>query len=297
MKWKLFPLLIILSNSYMFSVCAEPRPSTSQEKPAARQNINSVAAAADARVLGSVEVRPSYKSMLGEFHSEDSAVLGYQFTRDTSATYKQDFNTNVYDPHLIESQSGLNAYLVDGYFKEKITNLINIGSFSLGYEGRQYLPTWALRRQAGMLTAIRNYLKIKYQATSRLILTFEETPVVHLYDQPGSITRKGPLANPIFENRSSVGAEYAFSDRLKLILPVMLSDVRNREYDSAAVNNSKWSHKLWVNPELYYTVNPNVTVGMGYYSDNLLKNGDFAETALGEGLEQGTTQLIFSANL
>lgn len=251
----------------------------------------------DSRVLGAVEVRPSYKSRLGEFHSEDSGVLGYQFTRDTSAVYKQEFNTNVYDPHLTESQSGLNAYLVDGYFKEKVSHLLSFGGFSLSYEGRQYLPTWLIRREAGMVTAIRNYLKLKLQATSRLALTFEEVPVVHIYTQAGSITRKGPLANPVFENRSSVGLEYAFSDVLKLMVPVMLSEVRNRDYDAAAINNGKWSHKLWVNPEVYYTMNPNVTLGVGYYSDNLLKNGDFAETVLGEGLEQGTTQLIFSANL
>jgi len=249
------------------------------------------------KILGAFEIRPSYKSMMGEFHSEDSAALGYQFSRNLSATYKQEFNTNVYDPQLTEIQSGLNAYLVDGYFKEKVNSIVSNGNFSFSYEGRQYLPTWANKRNAGMITAIRNYAKFKYQPNPSLALTIEEIPVLHVYANAGSITKKGPVANPLFENRSSVGLEYAFSDNLKLIVPVLLSDVKTRAYSSEAVNNSRWVHKLWINPEVYYTLNPNVTVGMGYYSENLLKNGDFAETALGLGFEQGTTQLIFAANL
>lgn len=77
------------------------------------------------KVLGAFEIRPSYKSMMGEFHSEDSAILGYQFSPNLSATYKQEFNTNVYDPQLTETQSGLNAYLVDGYFKERAGNRLH----------------------------------------------------------------------------------------------------------------------------------------------------------------------------
>ena len=76
----------------------------------------------DSRVLGAVEVRPSYKSNQGEFHSEDSAWLGYQFNKNNSTVYKQEFNTNIYDPKLPAVNSGMNAYLADGYLKEKVNN-------------------------------------------------------------------------------------------------------------------------------------------------------------------------------
>jgi hypothetical protein len=148
-----------------------------------------------------------------------------------------------------------------------------------------------------MLTALRNYAKLKYQATSNLALTFEEVPVFHIYSGAGSTTPKGPVANPIFENRAGMGFEYAFSDKLKLICPILLSDVRTRAYSSLAANDNKWLHKVWVNPELYYTVNANVVVGMGFYSENLIQNNNFTDTIVDRGIEQGTTQIIFSTSL
>ncbi len=251
----------------------------------------------DFKVLGNFEVRPSYKSNLGEFHSEDSALLGYQFNKNNNVVYKQEFNTNLYDPKLSQASSGLNAYLVDGYLRERLNNIVSMGNFSLSYEGRQYLPTWSVRREAGMITALRNYAKVKYQATPQFAVIAEEIPVIHFYNQAGSLTSKGPAANPVFENRATLGLEYLVSDKLKLSLPVFISDVRTRSYRSDASNNAKWIHKVWINPELFYSVNANLTLGMGYYSENLIKNNNFSETAISTGFEQGTTQLILSTNL
>jgi hypothetical protein len=253
-------------------------------------------APSNSSILGSLEVRPSYKSIVGEFHSEDSAVLGYQFNKNNSLVYKQEFNTNLYDPSLPESKSGINAYLFEGYLKAKANNVYQNGDLSLSYEGRQYFPTWSVKRDAGMLTALRNYAKVKYQLTSAVALTAEEVPVIHLYNQAGSMGAKGPNANPFFENRASIGLDYAFSDKLKLSIPLLVSSVRTRAYDNLAANNDKWGHKVWVNPEIYYSVNSNVVVGMGYYSDNLVRS-NFSDTAIGDGLNQGTTQFIFSTNL
>lgn len=291
---RFFVLAICLLNSISYAVKGPVAPESAKTL-AQTQNITS--SGNETKLLGSAEIRPSYKSQMGEFHSEDSVFLGYQFNRDNSVVYKQEFNTNIYDPKLASAQSGLNGYLVDGYLKEKVNNIYSSGNLSLGYEGRQYLPTWTAKRDAGMITALRNYAKLKYQASSNLALTFEEVPVVHVYQQAGSMTSKGPVANPIFENRASVGFEYSFSDKLKLIAPVLLSDVRTRSYSVNAANDSKWLHKVWVNPEVYYSVNSNVVVGMGYYSENLIKNNNFMDSAVGAGFEQGTTQLIFSTNL
>lgn len=253
-------------------------------------------AASDSSILGLLEVRPSYKSLVGEFHSEDSAVLGYQFNKDCSVVYKQEFNTNLYDPSLPQSKSGLNAYLFEGYLKAKANNVYQAGNLYLSYEARQYFPTWSLKRDAGMLTALRNYAKVKYQLTSAVALTAEEVPVIHFYKQAGAIGAKGPAANPFFENRASVGFDYAFSDKVKLNLPLLVSSVRTRAYDKLAANNDSWNHKIWVNPEIFYSVNSNVVVGMGYYSDSLVKS-NFSDTAIGDGFNQGTTQFIFSTNL
>jgi len=292
MKLFLIPLLLVNLTTYAVKgpVAAEPQNAALNRESLKKNSF-------EFKPLGNLEIRPSYKSLSGEFHSEDSAFLGVQLNSNDSIVYKQEFNTNIYDPKLNEAQNGLNAFLTDGYLKEKLNNLYSNGNFSLSYEGRQYVPTWSVRKQAGLITAVRNYAKLKYQASPSLLLTFEEVPVLHVYQQSGSVTSKGPVANPIFENRASVGFEYTFSDRLKLSVPLLLSDVRTRSYDPSALNNSRWLHKVWVNPEIFYTVSSNIMLGMGFYSENLIKNNDFTDSALGAGVEQGTTQFIFSTSL
>lgn len=285
-------VLVILAVNLSAYAVKGPQPSETTQNAQVIINPSN-----DAKLLGVAELRPSYKSLSGEFHSENSAVLGYQFNKNDSLVYKQEFNTNIYDPKLDQSKSGVNGYLVDGYLKEKLNNIYSNGNFSMSYEGRQYLPTMENKRQVGMITSIRNYAKLKYQASPSLALTMEEVPVLHLYQRSGFESLKGATANPIFENRSSFGAEYAFSDKLKLIVPVLLSNVRTRAYSQNALNNEKWLHKIWINPEIYYSLNSNITVGAAFYSENLIKNNNFVDASISEGFEQGTTQLIFSTNL
>jgi hypothetical protein len=49
----------------------------------------------ESSVLGAVEVRPSYKSLVGEFHSEDSALLGYQFNKNNSEAFNNVINNMI----------------------------------------------------------------------------------------------------------------------------------------------------------------------------------------------------------
>jgi len=251
----------------------------------------------DSKIIGSLEIRPSYRSNLGEFHSEDSLFLGYQFNKTNNLVYKQEFNTNLYDPKLAATTSGLNGYLFDGYFRGRSNNLYKADSFSMSYEARGYLPTWSVKRSAGLITAVRNYAKLKYQASPGVAFTCDVVPVVHLYQQAGSLTLKGPVANPIFESRESLGFEYQVSDNLKVLVPILISSSRYRAYDSRAINNNQWGHKLWVNPEVFYSVNSNLNLGLGYYTDNLIKNNNFTDTIFSEGFKFGTTQLILATSL
>jgi hypothetical protein len=291
--------LFLLVNSVVYVCCVSSAAGAPSQVVSSRvsSELTSSQNSSDQKVLGTLEFRPSYRSLVGEFHSENSAILGYQFNKEVSLVYKQEFNTNLYDPNLGEDQGGLNAYLYDGYFKLKANNLYQQGRFSFNYEGRAYVPTWAVKRDAGMLTAIRNYAKLKYRVKTGLFLVAEEIPVAHLYQQAGTVTGAGKaVANPYFENRVSVGIEYAFSDKLRLSAPVLLSSTRTRAFSTRAANDDRWGHKVWINPELFYTVNANLVVGAGYYSENLVKS-NFSETTLIDGFNKGTTQFIVGVNL
>jgi len=287
-------LVFLLISSVVFSATGPAPYETDQSVN--KTQFGSSTTSNKSKILGNFEARPSYRMLVGEFHSEDSATLGYQFDQKNSVVYKQDFNTNIYEPKSA-AVSGLNASLADGYLKEKFNDLYNDGKLSLSYEGRQYLPTSTVRRDAGMVTALRNYVKLKYQATSNFALSFEEVPVIHIYSSAGTITGKGPLANPVFENRASVGLEYVFSDKIKFMCPFLVSDLRTRGYSSLAENNEKWLHRIWINPEVYYTVNSNVIVGLGFYSENLIQNNNFTDMIVDRGIEQGTVQFIVSTSL
>ena len=48
---------------------------------------------AKSRVLGRVDLRPSWTTKSGEVHSENMVEAGYLFTPDISAAYQQNFNT------------------------------------------------------------------------------------------------------------------------------------------------------------------------------------------------------------
>jgi len=251
-----------------------------------------------AKVLGTLELRPSYGSKVGEYHTENNAAVGYQFSKTESLIYKQEFNTNLFDPNSSASAGGVNLIAKDGYFRGRINDISRI--FDAGplfsYEARVYLPTDAVKRDAGQLVSIRNYAKLKQSVSDRVALFVEETPILHVYNTAGSVNAKGAAANPWFENRFTLGAEANLGKGFKLVVPVYFSNCRHRDFVAKAKNNNAWAHKLWLYPELLYTVNANTSLGLGYYSENLVTS-DLSTTAINEGLEKGVTQLILSVAL
>ena len=79
MKLLLVPLLLVNLNAYAVKGPVAPEPQNTSVNPTAINKNSS-----ELKPLGNVELRPSYKSLSGEFHSEDSAFLGVQFNNNNS---------------------------------------------------------------------------------------------------------------------------------------------------------------------------------------------------------------------
>src|SRR5688572_30145584 len=75
----------------------------------------------DAKIMGGVELRPSWRSLTGEVYSEDYAQLGYQFDKNTQVFYRQQFNTNLYNPG--STVSGLDPSMQDGSLRAKVNDI------------------------------------------------------------------------------------------------------------------------------------------------------------------------------
>ncbi|NBX92122.1 MAG: hypothetical protein EBQ85_02695 [Proteobacteria bacterium] len=245
------------------------------------------------RVVGLIDLRPS-DVFKGEdtFRMENAVELGYRFHPQLQLTYKQEIWGTLSQPMSKSPIS--NVYSRDGYFdllSEKVVTSED-GTVFLTYEGRIYLPTFAARRDAGMLTAIRNYATIGKKMNSWITVTASETPIVHLFSQDAYLGK----ANPVFENRFQLKASINLTDKLSLGLPVIWQATKMRA-SLGASKSDIWDNLIWVNPELFYTIDSHYVLGAGYYDISSLVKSDLSDIQIGDGLRDGVVQFIFKAIL
>jgi hypothetical protein len=261
----------------------------------------------ESKVTATVEIRPTWtiqqktnpggtNSLRGSVGTENQAELGYQFDRNTILSYRQEVNTNIFDPNSGNDASGLNPVAQDGFLRGRFENLIQTDTgFSLGYEPRVYVPTDPSKRAAGMVGALRNYVKLKQNLSQTVDLSLYEVPILHLYNTAGD--QANNVANPTWENRLYLILDVAFLEgKLNFSLPLMLHATKFREYSVGALNNNTTFWKLWAYPELTYDFTPGFTAGIAYYTDNLVSD-NFRWTDIGKGIEKGAAQIILRASL
>jgi len=247
------------------------------------------------KVIAAMELRPSWTSRIGEVHSEDYAQLGYQFSKTFQLFYRQEFTTNLFNPGA--SASGLGLYAYDGTLRARVNDFYKpSASSSVSYEGRVWMPTYSVRRDAGMIVALRNAARIKQSLTSTVSVSLEEIAVGHVFSRSGNVGKNGPEANPWYENRVYLTFEVKPTQSLKFSLPFILTSIKYRDFQAGAKNNDSWGHKVWLYPELTYAIDKHVSVGLAYYSDNLVL-ANFGGTTINAGLEKGITQVILNATL
>lgn len=243
------------------------------------------------KINGTIEVRPSWTSNSGEFHTENTLGAGYQFNRNFDLGYTQYIDTNLFNPGT--TVSGLGPIVRDGFLNANFKNLYNNGQgFSVSYEPRVYLPTATAKRDAGMVTMLRNNFTVRQSFSPLFALTAQAIPMIHAYSQAGAAGK----ANPVFEQRFYLVGEFQFTDKLSAVVPLMLESTRHANYATGAKNNNAWSHKLYMYPELYYAIDSNYLLGVAYMT------GDFTDPnlsgfALSKGFKYGVPQLILRASL
>jgi len=256
----------------------------------------SVAAPSASKALAAVDIRPSWTTQTGEFHSENSLMGGYQFTDKLSSTVVYNFNNNIQTPG---QTLGLNLETVDFSLRFKASNLYqesNTG-IAISYEQRMYLPLAEAARSKGMIAVSRNYLKASKSFGEIYKLTLMELPILHLYERAGSISQTGAAAaNPVFENRVYLINDFQLTKAVSLSLPVFFHVTWYRDFQAGAKNNNGSSYFFYTYPEVTYAINDNLAVAAAYYSDNLIL-GDLSNTDLSAGLEKGVFQVSLQASL
>ncbi len=273
---------------------------TTATTSSATTTTTTVAAPSDAAIIGEVELRPTWTSKSGEFHTENSAELGYKFDKQLSVSYLQMFNSNIYEPSAKSDTKGLGLYAFDGFARVKVKDIWQSGDLHFSYEARAYMPTWSNNRDHGMITIVRNYAKLKYDATKFFSVQLSEVPIVHLYNKSGLEEGAKMVANPIFENRVYLIPHVDITSKLSFELPIMFHQTRYRDFSTAANYNDSWKLYLWTYPELNYEINANLNVGVAYYSDGLVTTDPTAggtSSSFKDGLEAGVTQVFLRANL
>lgn len=242
-------------------------------------------------LTGGIDLRPSMTANTGDWNTENSAELGVKVSPTVAVSYLQAFNSNLHD--VDGDASGLGLYAHDGFVRVRASNLWVSAdeSWSLSFQLRQYLPTHGAKRDKGLVTFARHYFTMTKKFSDAFSLSGSVIPIYHIYAQPGV----GTSANPAFENRFYLIADFDLGKGFSLSLPLMFHQNKARDYAGAA-NSGAWTFVLWTYPELLYALTDKMTVGLAYYSDNLVA-ADLSGLTVGSGLEKGIVQATFQASL
>lgn len=243
-----------------------------------------------------LDLRPSWESGRGAIHLENEVALEMAFSPRLHLGYTQEFQTNLFEPTSAQSE-GINPQAHDGYLRGDFSEIWESAQINFSWESRAYFPTHAPERDAGLITALRNYAKLSFRATETLELSLWEVPIVHIYSRSGSTGAEGPEANPIFESRVYLSTNFSFfNKKLSFKIPLILQTIRHASFAEGAKHNNSWSHILWVYPELTYALSEKMSIGLGYYSENLIVD-NFSKTSFSRGLQKGVTQFIFQQSI
>lgn len=223
----------------------------------------------EAKFGASIDLRPSWASTEGSKHTENELAVEYRPTPSQHVGYTQEFQTNLYNPSTGETNQGITPHLHDGYLRGEFKEIWKEGRLSFTNEARVYMPTHAGDRNAGLITALRNYFKFNYEVSEAFELAAMEVPILHVYNKAGSISEDGEAAaNPVIENRFFLVAGVSFLKKsINLKLPLIVENAKHGDFQERAKFNNGWSHKLWVYPEPTYSIAESTAIGLAYYSE------------------------------
>lgn len=276
------------------AVAAAPATTATDATTTVSATETTVSAPSDAKLIGDIELRPTWESKTGNFTTENELMLGYQFTKDTSLSYYQYVNSKLYTRG--EGEGGLGLSIDDGFVRAKVSNVLRLGETSMGYEFRGVTPTSSNSREKGMITSLQNRFKFSRDFGKMFSLSLQEIPVIPVYSRAGTGTGDKAVANPWIENKVYLVGTINFSDKLSLDLPFLFTMQRLRDFAPTAARNADWKYSFIVWPELTYTIDANLAVGAAFRSADLFKGGA-ADLVVGDSFEAGATQVFLRALL
>lgn len=251
------------------------------------------------RLLLELTVRPTWFQNEPTFHLENTAEIGFKIGDHTTLSYAQDFNSNESPAGRLSEAGNFTPVLQDGFLRMRFKNIrkSDDGLFTFSDQLRVYLPTAATKRDAGMLTAIRNYFVLNRSITPSFDFTFYECPILHVYDRDGAKNAKGDkVANPIFENRIILEAGLKPWSNVSIGIPLNFYLTRYRNFGDDAKLSGEWEPTLTFSPNVEWEIVPLVTLGFWYETGSLTQKTDFGvqwSDGQKSGYYQGYVRLAF----
>ncbi len=208
----------------------------------------------------SVDLRPSWSPKKNDSRFENEFALNYRATENLNLSYVQEFQTPPFE-------------LRDGYFKteQKLSHRIRL-------ETRSILPTNSVEREKPLNFAFRPILTF--------VLIGEESRSIELSESIVARWYRESLENNFFENRMELISKYSFfSEKLLLKLPIVWQSLKRKELVEQI---------LWISSEVIYALDESISVGLAFYSENLITENGFR---LIGALEEGTVQAVLQARM
>lgn len=288
-------VLVIGSLTLRAADLEEEDDDDDDDEPVAVGTVTTEADAPESRLGGWLELRPSFSVGDQSVHTENETALSWSLTDDSTLGYTQEWTAGVYRSPVAEGDPVVPSGLGDGYLWATFDNLFTAsrGNVRLSYEPRLYLPTAAVEREAGLIAATRQMVKLDVRVSGRLELFVYEVPVVAIYGRSGYHDDDGSYANRYFENRVELGARANFwNEKVVATFKAVLQSRRFAAFEEDAENDDRWSHLFHIEPEITLQVASKTRVGAAYYSDALFSD-TFGEARLAQGFEHGVFQAVF----
>lgn len=240
-----------------------------------------------------IDIRPTYLGSKDAFVTENSYSFDYSLSKDTSLGWLHYFNTNLSGGNGTEGGMNLSSY--DAFLRAKFKNLwvSESGAWDFAIQPRVYLPFDAAKRDNGYVGTLRTYFDIRRKFSPSFAVVGSFIPLIHAYSEASTLDNK---ANKAFELRYYVTAVAALADKLSLIFPVKLEQARYRDAGAGVADSNGWGYKLYLAPEMYYAVDDNLSVGVGFESASFVGK-DFSGFDVANAMESGKLQVILQASI
>ncbi len=225
-----------------------------------------------AKPLLLVTVRPTWYQSETLFELENTIEAGIQFSDKFALTYVQDFNTNISKTGNAADAGDVTPVLQDGFIRMNFFKIRESDDklFTFNDQVRVYFPTEQVKRDAGLVTIVRNYFVFTRKISESVNFWFYEVPILHVYDRAERTLSDGKTqANPVFENRLILEPMFTLFPRVTLGIPINLSTVKFRDAGEKAAKSGEWIPSITITPWLEWAATDFMTFGMYYETGNL----------------------------